>query len=78
MYRLVIPRKSIDRVPLPGMGTKSADLWNLGAEAAAQIRQALGEGTLEVHEETEDGPVLEVANVWLDPHNAARMTLFFR
>lgn len=71
-------KKNLNGLPLPGMG-RSVELMGLTQEEHARIRTAFAASDLMLQwiEEGDQAP-LPIRQVWSDPHDVSRMTLFFR
>jgi hypothetical protein len=69
-------RLMLNPVALPGMG-KSIELFNLLESEAMEIRMAYGREELLLQFEGES-EVFPVQNLWPDPHDLTRLTLFIR
>ncbi|MDR6226151.1 hypothetical protein [Desmospora profundinema] len=69
-----LPRKILNPLALPGMG-RSMELHGLEEKARHQINEAFTRKELYV--QFEDGDTTyPVINLWSDPHDPSRVTLF--
>jgi hypothetical protein len=69
-----LPRKLLNPLALPGMG-RSMELHGLEEKTRKEIHQAFTRK--ELHIQFEDGKnVYPVINLWADPHDSSRITLF--
>lgn len=69
-----IDRRRLNPVPLPGMG-RSIELFGISEAEAAEIRAAFASKSLAVRFDGEEEEH-RVANIWPDPHDPSRMTVF--
>lgn len=77
MQTLVVSKKMLNSLSLPGMG-RSIEINGITAKENLEIRQAFPKGTLQVEFEEEPGVFYPVINLWPDPHSMTRVTLFIK
>jgi hypothetical protein len=77
MHTIVISKKRLNTLVLPGMG-RSIELNGISDKENFEIRQVFPEGTLQVEFEEEPGVYHQVINIWPDPHSVTLLTLFIK
>lgn len=77
MKTVIVSKSLLNPISLPGMG-RSIELYDLPDVEVAEIRTAYLDQRLQVQFEGEDDVLHPVKNLWPDPHDKARMTLFIR
>ncbi|SDX03598.1 hypothetical protein SAMN05444487_10948 [Marininema mesophilum] len=75
MKIITLPRKSLNPMALPGMG-RSIEIYDISEEYSHQIRHAFSRKELFVQFEDGKETTYPVINMWPDPHDATRITLF--
>ncbi len=75
MKMIKLPRQLLNPTALPGMG-RSMELYHLEAPQRAAINDAFSRKELYIEFEDEDGTAYPVINLWADPHDPSRLTLF--
>jgi hypothetical protein len=74
MKTVTVSKSLLNPIGLPGMG-KSIELYDLPEAEVLEIRKAYAGRQLQV-EFTEEEGVHSVKNLWPDPHDVTRLTLF--
>lgn len=74
MKTVIVSRSLLNPIGLPGMG-KSIEVYDLPMTEVLEIRKAYAGRELQVTFEGETG-VHPVKNLWPDPHDSSRITLF--
>ncbi|MCF8563370.1 hypothetical protein LLE49_01250 [Alicyclobacillus tolerans] len=77
MKVVTVPKILLNPITLPGMG-RSIEVADVPQSEANQIRMAFAAQQLYVQFEEEQGVTYPVINLWPDPHDASRMTLFIK
>lgn len=77
MKVLTVPKILLNPISLPGMG-KSIEVNNLSQEESFEVRGAYSSRELYVEFEEEPGTTHPVINLWPDPHDQTRVTLFIK
>jgi len=74
---VTVPKIWLNPISLPGMG-RSIEVNNLSQAEAQQVRGAFAAADLEIEFAEEPGVTHRVLNIWPDPHDSARITLFIK
>ena len=77
MHTIVLSKKLLNSISLPGMG-RSMELNGITHKENFDIRKAFSEGILQVEFEEEPEVYHRVINLWPDPHSMERFTLFIK
>lgn len=77
MKVLKVPKFLLNPISLPGMG-RSIEMNSLPPEDAFAVRNAYGVNELFVEFDEEPSEAHQVINLWPDPHDATRLTLFIK
>lgn len=77
MKLVTVPKILLNPISLPGMG-KSIEVNQLSPEESLEVRAAYSARELYVQFEEESGVTHPVINLWPDPHDSTRVTLFIK
>ncbi|MFC4076182.1 hypothetical protein [Salinithrix halophila] len=75
MKIVTLPRKLLNPLALPGM-SRSLEVHGLAEEESTEMKDAFSRQELFVQFEGGKGTTYPVINLWPDPHDPARITLF--
>jgi len=74
---VTVPKMWLNPISLPGMG-RSIEVNNLTQAESHEVRGAFAVADLHIEFEEEPGATHLVLNLWPDPHDSARATLFIK
>lgn len=77
MKVLRLPQKLLNPINLPGMG-RSLEINGLEADSRNRIQEAFSKRELFIDWEEKPGTRDQVVNLWPDPHDPSRITLFIK
>lgn len=77
MKVITVPKSLLNPISLPGMG-RSIEVNNLPQQEAFEVRGAYSAQQLYVQFEEGPNDTYPVINLWPDPHDPTRITLFIK